>query len=101
MHQTAMLNAPFATWPVDPRDENQQLTAGRDTCDKAEQIRRVLRESGYSELRLIAVSARDDVVVLQGQVSCFYLKQLAQTVALAVPEVQQLSNEVKVGLDLA
>ena len=101
MPQTAMLTAPFATWPVDPRDENQQHPARGDMCDKAEQIRRVLRESGYSELRLVAVSARDEVVVLEGQVSCFYLKQMAQTVALAVPEVQQLSNELKVGLDVA
>ena len=101
MPQTAMLDAPFATWPISPQDDvNQQQSARSEACCQAEQIRQVLRGSGYSELRLVTVSARDEVVVLKGQVSCFYLKQIAQTVALAVPAVQKLSNELKVGPEM-
>lgn len=97
MQQTAMHAAPFATWPIDPLENEKRLPVMSGANCKAEQIRRVLRESGYSELRLVAVSARDGGLVLQGQVSCFYLKQIAQTVALTVPEVQKLSNELTVG----
>ena len=97
MPQSAMFAPPFATWPIDPLEKDQRVPAASGADFQAEQIRRVLRESGYGELRLVAVTARDEVVVLEGQVSCFYLKQIAQTVALTVPEVHKLSNELKVG----
>jgi len=96
MPQTALRDAPFATWPIESFDDHQVMNKRSKACSMADQIQQVLRDSGYSELRLVAVSARDEVVVLEGNVSCFYLKQMAQTAALAVPDVQRISNELKV-----
>jgi osmotically-inducible protein OsmY len=47
-------------------------------------------------LRTVEVCARDGHVVLRGRVPSYYLKQVAQEVALAMPGVLQLRNELDV-----
>jgi hypothetical protein len=53
---------------------------------------RLLRCSGYRELRDVDCEYRDGGVVLRGQVSTYYLKQLAQAVLLSSPAVVRVNN---------
>ncbi len=66
-----------------------------DLC-LAERVAQALRASGYPPLHAIEVSVRDQVVILQGCVPSYYLKQLAQTVAMETAGVRNLRNDVQV-----
>jgi osmotically-inducible protein OsmY len=62
-----------------------------------EQICQALDRSGYGQLRHVRVAARPNGRVrLDGAVSSFYLKQIAQTVVLSVPGVTRIHNELQV-----
>lgn len=62
-----------------------------------EQICQALDRSGYGQLRRVRVAARPNGRVrLDGAVSSFYLKQIAQTVVLSVPGVTRIHNELQV-----
>jgi osmotically-inducible protein OsmY len=67
-----------------------------DLC-LAERIERALRATGYGPLRCIEVAVQARLVVLRGRVPSYYLKQVAQTVALAIPGTHQIRNELNVG----
>jgi osmotically-inducible protein OsmY len=59
-------------------------------------VKRRLAQSGRPELRSVRVTAGPDGVRLQGRVSSYYLKQLAQASALAVEGVTTVRNELAV-----
>src|SRR5262249_25858399 len=52
----------------------------------AERVARALGATGYLPLRAVEVSVHGRVTLLQGRVPSYYLKQVAQVSALAVPE---------------
>jgi osmotically-inducible protein OsmY len=62
----------------------------------AERVARALGATGYPSLRRIEVSVGNRLAFLQGQVPSYYMKQVAQAVALNVPGVQELRNELEV-----
>ena len=63
----------------------------------AKRIRQSLDRSGYGQLRRVCVTTRPNGRVrLEGSVSSFYLKQVAQTIVLSVPGVTQVRNELQV-----
>jgi osmotically-inducible protein OsmY len=64
--------------------------------DLAERVERALRISGYAPLRAIEVTVCAGVVILRGQVSSYHMKQLAQVIAMDVPVVRELRNDVEV-----
>jgi osmotically-inducible protein OsmY len=55
-----------------------------------------LRQSHYSVLRFLSVSVQDDVMVLEGVVASFYLKQLALQAVLRVHGRATIRNELVV-----
>jgi hypothetical protein len=55
-----------------------------------------LRQSPIPALRQLALEETDLVVVIQGRVSSYYLKQLAQETILPVLQGRQLLNRVLV-----
>jgi osmotically-inducible protein OsmY len=59
-------------------------------------IARALKATGYRILCAVRVSVRDRWVLLRGRVPSYYLKQLAQSVALAAPGTRGLRNELAV-----
>jgi osmotically-inducible protein OsmY len=63
----------------------------------AECVQRALCATGYMPLRGIEVTVHARVVILAGRVPSYYLKQVAQTTALAVPGAQQVRNDLQVG----
>jgi osmotically-inducible protein OsmY len=67
-----------------------------DLC-LAERVERALRATGYGPLRGIEVTVHARLVILGGRVPSYYLKQVAQTTALAVPGARQVRNDLDVG----
>jgi osmotically-inducible protein OsmY len=63
----------------------------------AERITQALLATGYPPLRNIEVSAFSQVFVLQGRVPNYYMKQIAQAVALNAAGDREVRNEVTVG----
>jgi osmotically-inducible protein OsmY len=70
------------------------MVAERD--DVTEEVTTALSATGRPSLRRLEVAASEGRIVLRGRVTSYYLKQLAQAAALAVPAVAQLLNEVEV-----
>jgi len=62
----------------------------------ADRIAHALHATGYSELRNIEVSVDGPIVRIVGRVPSYYLKQIAQATALAVPEIHQVQNRLEV-----
>lgn len=80
-------HAPVATTPLLTQNlEDQQL------------VERAIRARGYWALHAVRVSVRTRVVFLGGRVCSYYLKQLAQETALAVPGAHQIRNDLDVVL---
>jgi hypothetical protein len=63
----------------------------------AERVERALRASGYGALRVIEVAVQGRLVILEGRVPSYFLKQVAQATALAVPGTRQVRNNLDVG----
>src|SRR5262245_57127704 len=61
-----------------------------------ESVERALRETGHMPLRAVQVSTCGRLVILQGQVPTYYLKQIAQTATLGVPGVEMVCNDLEV-----
>ena len=57
---------------------------------------RFFRNSSYSELRTIQCESRDDVLILRGQVSTFFMKQLAQERIRSIKGVNAVINDLQV-----
>ncbi|HVC92303.1 MAG TPA: BON domain-containing protein [Pirellulales bacterium] len=56
----------------------------------------LLRHSPYLPLRGIRCELRDGVLTLRGQVPTYFLKQLAQTMAMTVPGIDHVANRIDV-----
>ena len=72
----------------------QQQSQG-DLC-LAERVGRALRATGYGPLRGVEVTVHARLVILGGRVPSYYLKQVAQTTALAVPGARHVRNDLDV-----
>ncbi len=62
----------------------------------AERVKRTLRATGYGPLRGSEVTVHARLVILEGRVPSYYLKQVAQATALAVPGAHQVRNDLEV-----
>ena len=73
------------------------LTQNPEDLRLAERVERALHATGYAPLRRITVRVQTRIVFLGGRVSNYYLKQISQTAALAVPGIHQIHNDLEVG----
>ena len=55
-----------------------------------------LRNSGYHELRLVSCDFHEGVLTLRGQVSSFYLKQVAQELIRRLDGAEEINNHLEV-----
>jgi len=55
-----------------------------------------LRTSGYRQLQLVSCEFHEGVLTLRGEVSSFYLKQLAQTFTCGLDGVGEINNRLEV-----
>jgi osmotically-inducible protein OsmY len=72
------------------------LQQSQEDVRLAEHVERALCATGYTPLRDIAVMVHARLVILGGRVPSYYLKQVAQTTALAVPGACQVRNDLHV-----
>src|SRR6266852_5519418 len=66
-----------------------------DDLRVAEGVERTLRATGHMPLRAVQVSVCGRVVILQGRVPSYYLKQAAQAAAWGVLGVEELCNDLE------
>lgn len=59
-------------------------------------IQQALHLAGYGELRRVGVECNGGAITISGRVPTYYLKQLAQNIALNVPGIGQVNNELHV-----
>lgn len=62
----------------------------------ADRVRQSMRRLGGHRLQDVYCIARGTTIVLRGNASSFYRKQLAQVIAAKVPGVHYVINEVRV-----
>jgi osmotically-inducible protein OsmY len=62
----------------------------------SQRVDRALRATGYAPLRGIQVIVDGDRVTLVGRVPSYFMKQVAQTTALAVTRTHQVCNDLDV-----
>jgi osmotically-inducible protein OsmY len=72
------------------------LTQSREDLHLAERVGHALHATGYGALRGITVNVQARIVLLRGRVPSYYLKQIAQTIALAVPGIHRIRNDLEV-----
>jgi osmotically-inducible protein OsmY len=72
------------------------LMQGLEDLRLAERVEQALRATGYPRLRGIEVTVHARLVILRGRVPSYYLKQIAQETALAVPGTHQVRNDLDV-----
>jgi len=67
-----------------------------EDADLPTRVATALRQKGYSPLREVDVTTKDDLVQLTGQVPTYHLKQVAQETARGVKGVLRVQNDLKV-----
>ncbi|MFO0924532.1 MAG: BON domain-containing protein [Pirellulales bacterium] len=60
------------------------------------QVKRLLADSPFDEVRRIEVKAHGECISLQGRVHSFYLKQVAQETVRSATRGIELVNQVRV-----
>lgn len=60
-------------------------------------VRRALYETGYAPLFNIECFSHGPTVILRGRVTTYYLKQVAQSVAVRLCGTTQVENQIEVG----
>lgn len=65
-------------------------------CEIAEGVVRALRSTGYMQLQGLNVRVDDRDVLLQGQLPSYFLKQKAHYVAMSVPGVRTVNDDIHV-----
>jgi osmotically-inducible protein OsmY len=86
--------------PATAPQQFDAITSKTPRCQNPQAIQAAIQDgldlTGYSELRLVQVEFDDGAVTITGQVPTYYLKQLAQNVALNLPGIEQIHNELHV-----
>ncbi|NIL97153.1 MAG: BON domain-containing protein [Planctomycetales bacterium] len=82
---------------MDPSITRVSLPLG-DTIE--ERVRRDLAASPYLSLRCISCEYHEGVLTLCGDAPTYYVKQLAQTLALRTEGVDEVANRIRVATPL-
>ncbi|QEG36932.1 BON domain-containing protein [Bythopirellula goksoeyrii] len=62
----------------------------------AEKVKNSIDKLGYPELKNIRCRAHQSDIHLQGHLASYYLKQVVQTIAIKVPGVHKVINDIEV-----
>jgi osmotically-inducible protein OsmY len=77
-------------------DSNAACFPSGDSLSLETKIRDTFRQLGYSQLNAIKCSSIDGEICLSGELDSFYLKQVAQSVAIKVSGKQNVQNQIQV-----
>lgn len=76
-----------------PKQHNEEVFAEETLIRR---IERTLQQSGYPELQNLEIIQGHDRILLYGRVRTYFLKQLAQSLILALPDVTAVENQMDV-----
>lgn len=97
---TALRILPTGKHPDEDRDAPQTvaslLTPSLEDLHLAERVERALSATGNPALRAMEVIVNARIVRLVGRVSSYYMKQISQETAFAVPGGHQVRNDIEV-----
>ena len=79
-----------------PESQNFPPETREEHPSVVDQIRRTLSCLGYAQLNAVQCVLNGDEVLLTGELNSFYLKQVAQSVAIKIPGVRNVRNEIQV-----
>ena len=80
-------------------DPNAQSTTGNaqiTSLSLEDRVRISFEQLGYPQLSSVKCVAEGDQMLLTGILNSFYLKQVAQSVAVKIPGVRDVRNEIEV-----
>ena len=77
-------------------DSDAACIPSGDSLSLEAQIQDSFRQLGYAQLNSIKCSSVDGEIFLTGELDSFYLKQVAQSVAIKVSGKQNVQNEIHV-----
>lgn len=81
---------------TNPDSESSAPDSGTAALSLEDRVRISFEQLGYPQLNAIQCQATGDQMLLTGELSSFYLKQIAQSVAVKIPGVRIVQNEIQV-----
>ena len=69
---------------------------GNQSIDLGRRVHLTMQRLGYSDLHGVQCVAYDGHIRLRGTLKSFYLKQVAQSIAMKTPGVRQVTNDISV-----
>lgn len=81
---------------TNPNPESLAGDSQITTLSLEDRVRISFDQLGYPQLSNIECSANGDLMMLSGELSSFYLKQVAQSVAVKIPGIREVRNEIQV-----
>ena len=76
--------------------ERQSADSHITTLSLEDRVRISFEQLGYPQLNSVRCSATGGLMLLTGELNSFYLKQVAQSVAVKIPGVREVQNEIEV-----
>jgi osmotically-inducible protein OsmY len=76
--------------------ETQSADPPTKTLSLEDRVRISFEQLGYPQLNAVKCNATGDLMLLTGKLNSFYLKQVAQSVAVKIPGVREVRNEIQV-----
>lgn len=73
-----------------------QIRSERTSSSLLDEIRSRLHSSGQPMLRRVECEYHEGIVILRGRAPTYYLKQVAQSIVLSHPDVEELVNQIEV-----
>lgn len=87
----------FSYLPQNMEDPDEHADADQiPTLSLEDRVRISFEQLGYPQLNAVQCAAEGDLMRLSGQLNSFYLKQVAQSVAVKTPGVRSVENEIEV-----
>lgn len=93
---TLIRSVPATGRPARSKLNVRQRLAGRRTRRLSAQLKRAMRTAGYPALRRLDISFGDRQILLRGTVPSYFMKQIAQEIALRAAPAEEVRNEIEV-----
>ena len=72
------------------------FNSGGESNPLEEQIKSCFNQLGYAQLNAVKCKVDGDQILLTGELDSFYLKQVAQSVAIKIPGIRNVQNDIQV-----
>ena len=79
-----------------PNTAPQSSDSNSTALSLEDRVRLSFEQMGYPQLNAIKCTADGDRMLLTGVLRSYYLKQVAQSVAVKIPGVREVRNEIEV-----